>query len=146
MKTLAMINEADAVHTPFVSLRPVDEIPFQIRFDDRLGAIIVRSNGFWSLNESNRFLAALSRFIGEVRRCYGAVKLMVDARNCSVQSAEAAACFDRAGRKLYRAGDRVAVVATSSLVMLQFQRVPSAATSSIFPVPQEAATWLAGQV
>lgn len=121
-----------------VSMAGVNEV----RLDASAGLIRVTVAQFWSATTNDDFLRRLEACIAEARLCADTVRVLIDARNLPVQSADVVATHIPAAQTVYRSDDRLAVVCSSTLAKLQFQRFLHVADAAYFRSLAEGEAWL----
>ncbi len=98
-------------------------------------------NGFWSLGDVANYLRHLSRMIATMRSEYRRARVIVDARQLPVQSADVIKTF-KAANDLFLEGDRVAIIVASSLLKMQLSRSIEGYETKVFISIDAAKTWL----
>ena len=101
----------------------------------------VFGQGFCDQQMIDLFLAQLKAAIAAQRRT-GPVRVLADGRELLAQSAEVVDRMQRETGRLYRAGDRVAVLVSSALFKMQLQRSVRDDFRRLFVSEEEARTWL----
>lgn len=126
------------------SVAPQDstESPFDISIDDKSGAKLVTVRGFWSEAVFGDFIARMRESVPPARARDADRSVLIDASTLSVQSATSVANFAGTVASLARPEDRTAVVVSSTLVKMQFERVLNVARTRYFATVEEAGTWL----
>lgn len=85
--------------------------------------IEVRLDGFVSIDEVRAHFSHLTALLEEQRRCLGRARVIMDTSSAQTQSAEVAQLMRSGTGRIYADDDRVAVIATSSLLKVQIKRV-----------------------
>ncbi len=76
------------------------------------------------------------------RARFGRARVLIDLLKAPIQSQETAARINAGTAKIYRAGDKVALLCTGGLLKLQAKRTTSFAETQIFSSIDEAKNWL----
>lgn len=127
--------------------RVVASIPgqYEIVRDDRLGLIRISCTGLRLGEEVDRYLAVLEPIVTDMRACYGRVRVLADLRNAPIRTQEAVDRMRAGNLRLYRAGDRIALIVESSLLKMQLRRT-LVEYQNIFVSPNAAETWVTAEV
>lgn len=115
-----------------ISISPVDD----------QGIVRLVGYGTWSIEYMNRHFRELDPIVAAARMRVRSVMVLADLREAPVQSPDVAEIINIGTRRLYRDGDRIAIVVQSSLVKLQMKRVVDCAQVQIFISVAAAYTWL----
>lgn len=138
-----------AVTVPAASVqgRVVASVPgqYEIVRDDRLGLIRIRCTGLRLGEEVDRYLAVLEPIVTDMRASYGRVRVLADLRNAPIRTQEAADRMRAGNLRLYRVGDRIALIVESSLLKMQLRRT-LVEYQNIFVSPNAAETWVTADV
>lgn len=118
---------------------------YEIVRDDRLAVIRTRCVGLKLGEEVDRYLAVLEPIVADMRACHGRVRVLADLRNAPIRTQEAADKMRAGNLRLYRAGDRIALIVESSLLKMQLRRT-LIASQNIFVSPNAAETWVTAEV
>ena len=120
---------------------------FHFELDEDLKILRIRSGGFWDIREAEEFVAAYRRHVAMARQRWGVVKLLVDARESQVQTAEVSEKYTGLKEVLLNdPRDRVAIVVAAALIKIQVRRVLESASEenagNFFPSIEAAEKWL----
>lgn len=115
---------------------------FEILRDDRLDILRVNGLRVQRAEDVDRYLAALGDAARELRARRGRVLVFADLRHSPVRTQEAAERMRSGNLKLYRPGDRVAMLVESSLLKMQLRRHLIEEYQNIFLSENAALTWL----
>ncbi|MDR6850579.1 hypothetical protein J2Y54_000072 [Sphingomonas sp. BE123] len=118
---------------------------YEVIRDDRLGLLRIRCVGLRLGDEVDRYLAVLDPIVADMRACFGRVRVLADLRNAPIRTQDAADRMRAGNLRLYRAGDRVALIVESSLLKMQLRRT-LVAYQNIFVSPNAAETWATAEV
>ncbi|MDO7841784.1 hypothetical protein [Sphingomonas immobilis] len=117
-------------------------ILYQIRLDTEAMLVRGEARDCWSLDETDRYIAALKSCVVASRAMFGRVRVLVDRRDVSIQSADVAARLAVANSAIFQADDRIALVVDSSLTKASLrQRMPHVGTKAFLSITA-AETWL----
>lgn len=127
--------------------RVVAAIPgqYEIVRDDRLALIRISCTGLRLGDEVDRYLSVLEPIVADMRACHGRVRVLADLRNAPIRTQEAADKMRAGNLRLYRTGDRVALIVESSLLKMQLRRT-LVEYQNIFVSPNAAETWVTAEV
>ena len=114
----------------------------RVSFNAQHELIRVTGQGFCDEQASNSFLSDLKAAIA-AQRLRGPVRVLVDGRKMVTQSADVVNRMQVETGKLYRDGDRVAVLVSSPLFKMQLQRSVADNFRRLFVSEDEAQLWLA---
>ena len=106
------------------------------------GFVTVLGAGMWSAERTEAHFRELERTVLKIRREHGSVRVLVDLREASVQTAETAAVMREWTTRIYRVADRVAVVCATALLALQIKRAADATTLATFHEIEPAIAWI----
>lgn len=112
-----------------------------IRFFDNGQYVAVHGAGYWTPAYVDTHFAELGELLARVRR-QKHVRVLVDLTQAAVQGEESAQRVSHWTARLYREGDRVAIVLASSLLKAQMRRVAIIADRELFLSRTAAMTWL----
>jgi hypothetical protein len=115
-------------------------LSFEADFAD--GFVTVSGSGMWSAARAKAHFHDLERTVLKIRRDHGAVRVLVDLREASVQTADTAAVVHEWTTSIYRVADRVAVVCATSLLALQMKRAANIETLATFHEIAPAQKWV----
>ncbi|WP_066658609.1 hypothetical protein [Sphingomonas sp. CCH9-E2] len=118
---------------------------YEIVRDDHLGIIRIRCIGLRLGDEVDRYLAVLGPIVADMRACHGRVRVLADLRNAPIRTQEAADKMRAGNLRLYRTGDRIALIVESSLLKMQLRRT-LVEFQNIFVSPNAAETWVTAEV
>ncbi len=118
---------------------------YEVVRDDNLGVIRIRCVGLRLGDEVDRYLAVLEPIVADMRACHGCVRVLADLRNAPIRTQEAADKMRAGNLRLYRTGDRVALIVESSLLKMQLRRT-LVEYQNIFVSPNAAETWVTAEV
>lgn len=97
--------------------------PYHSIREDRMGGIIhIMIEGFFDLGTLERHFLAETTIVNRWRTEGRPIRVLIDAVNLLPHSIEGQARVQRATEAIYRAGDRVALQVSSSLVKMQMRR------------------------
>jgi len=113
-----------------------------VTFDAHQKLIRVAGRGFCDKQTSHEIVANLISAISAQRQ-RGPVRVLVDGRAMVTQSADVVDWMQVETGRLYREGDRVAVLVSSPLFKLQLQRSVADNFRRLFVSEEEAQAWLA---
>lgn len=127
--------------------RVVASIPgqYEVVRDDQRGVIRICCTGLRLGEEVDRYLAILEPIIADMRACHVRVRVLADLRNAPIRTQEAADKMRAGNLRLYRAGDRIALIVESSLLKMQLRRT-LVEYQNIFVSPNAAETWVTADV
>jgi hypothetical protein len=91
--------------------------------EDRGDHLYVHGRLLASVQDALQHFRDLSAELGNMRRSGRPVRVFVDLRDCLTQSAEVAEIIKQRTKTIYRPGDRVAILAASSILKLQLKRI-----------------------
>lgn len=106
--------------------------------------IRVRGRGFWTPAQAAAHFQALAALIAARRALAAPVRVLVDLREAQVQSAAIAEGIRASTQRLYRAGDRAAIVVASGLLRVQVRRIVEPTVHELFVAEADALAWLRG--
>lgn len=109
---------------------------------DDQGIVRLVGHGAWSVEYMNRHFRELDPVVATARMRMRNVMVLADLRDAPIQSPDVAEMINIGTRRLYRDGDRIAIVVQSSLVKLQMKRIVDCAQVQIFISVAAACTWL----
>lgn len=113
-----------------------------IEVNHRDGLITVLGSRMWSPAQMEAHFRDLERAVLKVRYAHGNVRLLVDLREASVQTADTAAVMHSWTTRVYQPADRVAVVCVSALLALQIKRAANVASLATFYELEPAMRWV----
>lgn len=113
-----------------------------IEVDHLNGFVTIVGVGMWSPERTETHFRDLERAILKIRREHGKVRVFVDLRGASVQTAETAAVMNIWTRRIYRACDRVAVVCATALLAMQIKRSAEVDVLATFHEIEPARRWM----
>ena len=114
------------------------------RIDDDGTMIRVTGGGFFAEDEVHRHFDALAAIIAQRRRLGRRVKALIDLRKAATQSIGVTRIIAEATDRLYSdPSDRVAIIVSTMLLKLQFERVHQHQGFRICLTPEEAEQFLA---
>lgn len=111
---------------------------------DSDGIMAVTCGGFWSAEDTLKFLGMAAEKMAQGREPGRGVRLMVDLRSAMVQSGSTAALIGSRLREMTAPEDRVALLIGSSIQKFQAQRINPAGTR-MFTTEADARDWLRSQ-
>lgn len=106
------------------------------------GFVTVSGSGMWSPARTETHFRELDHVVLKIRREHSSVRVLVDLREASVQTAETAAIVREWTTRIYRTADRVAVVCATALLALQIKRAAHVETLATFHEIEPAMTWI----
>lgn len=106
------------------------------------GFITVAGSGLWTPERTAEHFRDLERAVLAVRREGKQVRVLVDLRAASVQTAETAAIMQQWTGRIYKVADRVAVVCATALLAMQIKRAANIETLSTFHEIEPAKAWI----
>jgi hypothetical protein len=112
------------------------------RYDPVAKIIRIAGVGICTVDDIDVHFAELALLIERVRAQNGEVLALVDMARAPVQSAEVAERIQHATGRLYRPGDRIALIVQSFLLKAQMRSVTWEGNTAIFVSPHAAETWL----
>lgn len=112
----------------------------ELDMDGRMIRIVTR--GLWTTDEVDRYFALIQYLVSLSRNRFGRARVMVDGREAGVQSAEVASRFLSGNRIFSQPGDKLALIAGSSLQKMQVRRMLVSPQTEAFVSPAAAITWL----
>ncbi len=118
---------------------------YEIVRDDRRGLLRIHCTGLSLGDEVDRYLAVLEPIIANMRTSHGRVRVLADLRNAPIRTQEAADKMRAGNLRLYRTGDRIALIVESSLLKMQLRRT-LVEYQNIFVSPNAAETWVTADV
>jgi hypothetical protein len=114
----------------------------QIAFDPVAGLIRAYAGGCWSVDETERYLDALTAFVEATRLRFGKARVLLDRRDVTTQAPAVAELLAKANGAIFRADDKIALVVTSSVAKASLrQRMPHPGTKAFLSI-DAAETWL----
>jgi hypothetical protein len=113
-----------------------------IAFDPAASLVRAYAAGCWSIDETERYLSALTRFVEGSRAQSGKARVLLDRRDVSVQSPEVAALLATANGRIFQPEDKIALVVDTSLAKVSLRkRMPHPGTKAFLSI-DAAETWL----
>lgn len=106
------------------------------------GFATVAGAGMWTPAQAEAHFRDLDRAITRLRRIHGSVRVLVDLREASVQTAETAGVVRNWTGRIYRGVDRVAVVCATALLAMQMKRAADIETLATFHEIELARAWI----
>lgn len=94
--------------------------------------IRVDGSGLYTLLESQEHFRELSSVISQYRKSGRQIRVLVDLREGAPQTPEVVAHIEKANQVIFREGDRVSIIVTSTLLKLQVKRLHSRFESQVF--------------
>lgn len=123
----------------FVSDRP----KYRIEEDRLQEAIFISVDGFFDLRTLRNHFAENATVVKRWRATGRPIRVLINAIDLRPHSPEGQACVQEATSRIYRPGDRVAILVSSSLVKMQMRRALSHGEVLNFFISENAAvTWL----
>ncbi|MBM6578263.1 hypothetical protein KCP91_17900 [Microvirga sp. SRT01] len=112
--------------------------------DDRLQSVIlIHVEGFFDLPTLRDHFAENAAVVKRWRAADRPIRVLINAVDLKPHSPEGQACVQDATGRIYQAGDKVAVLVSSSLVKMQMRRALSRGDILNFFISESAAlTWL----
>lgn len=104
--------------------------------------IEVRGSGIWSPVYADAHFMRLQFALVQLRHAKGVARVLVDLSEAMVQPADTAARVKYWTGKLYREGDRVAMVVASSLLKIQMRHAVAITAFEVFISDRAARLWL----
>ncbi|MFL9842250.1 hypothetical protein ABS767_14870 [Sphingomonas sp. ST-64] len=125
------------------SWRSLAAVPgqYDIARDEESGVLRISAVGMQHADQVGRYLDVLERIVQETRARFGRIRVLSDLRNAPVRTQEAADRMREGNLRLYRSGDRVALIVETSLLKMQLRRT-LIDCQNIFVSPNAAETWL----
>ncbi|MBB4152290.1 hypothetical protein GGQ80_000166 [Sphingomonas jinjuensis] len=93
-----------------------------IEEDRPTGVILITVKGFFDLATLRIHFAQCAAIVGCWRAADRPIRVLIDAVDLKPHSPEGQACVQEATSRIYRSGDKVAIVVCSSLVKMQMRR------------------------
>ena len=124
-------------------LRSLAAVPgqYEIARNERSGILRIGKVGMQHAEQVDRYLDVLERIVTETRARFGRIRVLADLRHAPVRTQEAADRMRAGNLRLYRAGDRIALIVESSLLKMQVRRT-LVEYQNIVLSPNAAETWL----
>lgn len=113
-----------------------------MKVDPRSNLIQIWGSGLWSRAEVDAHFDELDGEIRQKRTRFPHIRVLVDIRESGVQTQDTAEGVTLGTRRIYREGDRIAIIVASSLVKMQMRRAVEHRELQIFISPSAAVTWL----
>lgn len=115
---------------------------FRIGFDPAANLIRAYAGGCWSVDETHRYIGALTRFVHGHRSRSGVARVLLDRRDILTQSPEVADLLARANGAIFRDSDKIALVVSSSIAKSSLrQRMPHPGSKAFLSI-EAAEVWL----
>lgn len=111
-------------------------------FNEVTGIITVTGHGEWSETMVRRHFASLEKLIAEVRASGRPILALVDLRQAENQLEHVAALAAREANRIHSRSDRIAIMASSSLMKMRMKEAASKAQREFFLSENAALTWL----
>lgn len=116
---------------------------YQFSFDDGAKILQVVVSGFLTDDEASAYFADQELYSAEARKRYGKLALLVDRTACAVLSQGISEeVRHRREAAIQSPDDRIALVASSSLVKMQILRTRQSDQIHVFDSTEEARKWL----
>lgn len=115
---------------------------FTVDYDDRIGIIRCRSEGFLTVADVHEYGRISADAVTRCRRKFGKVRMMVHSMESTVQSAEVMAAVADSNWEMTDPGDRMAVVVRTMLAKLQAARTFQSDRTKVFLTEAEALRWI----
>ncbi len=122
-------------------LVPRADTGFDLRIDETARIIRTSAHGFWTLAQTEDYLAELAEIVDESRARFGRSRVLADWRGSPIQS-EAVGARLAVAATFFAEHDRVAVVVESSLAKGQMRRRLTHPGSQAFLSYTAAELWL----
>jgi hypothetical protein len=126
---------------PATSIQSIADAPSLVT-NERGDHLHVIGRGVWSTTFTENHFAEFERLLMQLRSTGGQVRILVDLRLAAVQSDAVNTQIATWTKRLYRRGDRVALVLASSLAKAAMRRVTMAADREFFLSEDAARLWL----
>lgn len=114
----------------------------QAAYDPATGIVGVSGHGAWSEAVVRHHFAELARLLQSIRARGEPVLVLVDLRAAEHQAPHIAALVEQLASTTHAPDDRVAIMASSSLVKLQMKRAAAQSQREFFLSMNAALTWL----
>jgi hypothetical protein len=116
---------------------------FTLDHDTSNEMLTVTTQGFWTLEEVDTFAAKLKLGVSEFTVCNRPLKLLIDSRDASIQTASVVAKLEQLSNDLLsHSSDRIAIVVGSTLKRLQVSRSLPIEQAQVFTNVSAARSWL----
>lgn len=121
--------------------------PDHVIDEDRLSGLIhIRVSGFFDLQSLHEHFTDNSEVVTRWRAAGRSIRVLIDAVHLKPHTPEGQACVQDATARIYRSGDKVAILVSSSLVKMQMRRALAQGEIVDFFISKIAAlTWLDAQ-
>ncbi|QQV77395.1 hypothetical protein H5J25_00725 [Sphingomonas aliaeris] len=120
-----------------------DKPRYRIEEDRLQEAIFINVSGFFDLSTLRDHFANNAAVVKRWRAAGRPIRVLINAVDLKPHSPEGQACVQDATSRIYRPGDRVAILVSSSLVKMQMRRALSRGEILNFFISENAAvTWL----
>jgi hypothetical protein len=110
--------------------------------DEVNGLLLCTMEGFLSLADVDQYAKDLHRFAEKVRKQAGRVRLLIDARQVPVLSAEVTEAFGKVPLVMSAPSDRLAIIVGTYLNRLQAKRLLEDEQEKVFQDVEEGRQWL----
>ena len=115
---------------------------FRISFDPNASLIRAYASGCWSIDETQRYITALTAFVSQSRTVFGTARVLLDRREIVTQTNAVADLLAKANGGIFGTDDRIALVVDSSMAKLSLRmRMPHPGTKAFLSI-DAAETWL----
>ena len=116
--------------------------PYEFILDEAAGLARGVARGTWSIEETAHYCADLRAVVARSRQLCGRVRVLLDRREISLQSADVCALLADANRTIFAGDDKIALVVATSLAKTSLRhRMPHAGTKAFLSM-SAAETWL----
>jgi hypothetical protein len=134
--------DASEFKPPPATTMALEQGVLRTEIDQQANIIRVLGRGLWSERYARAHFEELEWTLQRTRATRAPVRVLVDIREAAVQTPETTQCLADATDRLYKPGDRIAIVVASSLLKLQMRRATNASIHEIFISLNAAETWL----
>lgn len=124
------------------SITPGEPCSLVASFSEITGIITVTGHGEWSETMVRRHFATLEKMIAEIRASGRPVLALVDLRKAENQTETVAALAAREANRVHGKDDRIAIMASSSLMKMRMKEAASKSQREFFLSENAALTWL----
>lgn len=114
----------------------------EFTIDEQTGIIRIVGVGRWTLADVDAFFAKLEPVLTDLRRLGRPVRMLSDVSGAEVQSPEIEARINLHSSRLYRPGDRSALVVKNSVHKAHVRDATTSQAAALFCSHSAAQTWL----
>jgi hypothetical protein len=115
---------------------------YDIELDPQGCLIMVRTRGFWSVEDVDAYFGVLNELVSASRARFGRVKLLADVTEAPIQSPEVAGRFAMGNAIFREPGDKMALITGSSLQKMQIRRALTSDRTQVFVSRSAALMWI----